>query len=78
MDEPVEGAELGCDGEVRATSNEEGVIAFTLETTESTGDCGYMDCDTVTIEAASDGLEPVTMTLDEANGSTIERMYGDD
>jgi hypothetical protein len=78
LDEPVEGAELSCDGEVRATSDEEGVIAFTLETTESTGGCGYTDCNTVTIEAPSDALQPVTMDLDEANGSTIELMYGAD
>lgn len=78
LDESVEGAQLRCDGEVRATSDEEGVIAFTLETTESTGGCGYTDCNTVTVEAPSEGLQPVTMGLDEANGSTIELMYGDD
>lgn len=77
LDESVEGAQLRCDGEVRATSDEEGVIAFTLETTESTGG-GYTDCNTVAVEAPSEGLQPVTMGLDEANGSTIELMYGDD
>ena len=76
--EGAEGAELNCDGEVRATSNEDGVIAFTLETLESVAGCGYKDCNYVGIEAPSDALQPVTMELDEANGSTIELTYGGD
>jgi hypothetical protein len=80
LDEPVEGAELYCDEEdsPRATSDADGVLQFTLETSESPGGCGYGDCNSVTIEDALGELESVTLGLDAANGETIELAYGED
>ena len=79
-DIPIEGAEITCQTEdtSRSSSDADGVLAFSLETTMSPGGCGYGDCNTVTIQAPSDSMQPVTMGFDEANGSTIELMYGED
>jgi hypothetical protein len=81
VEAPVVGAELYCEGEdsPRATSDEAGVLQFTLTTFESTGGCGYEDCNDITVEPPlSSALVATTLDFDEANGQTIDLMYAPD